>query len=368
MTTTSRAVVLFATVLHGLPTMAAERWVAPRQPGGHCEAPVFGPDAESLAYSLNDHQSRRVETLLVPLATGVPEAVTVGGSGPSAPAAFGSRSVSVVHGITFAPATALTFRNQYVVSASDGGGQFDLYSSQARAPLAPAPGHDGDAAWNPVNEAQVIFSSARTGEGDLYLLDFQTPDVPRRITQLDGSAEVDVAWSPDGQSIAYVAHSSAGDNVWVLDDLHGSEPRRLTANAATQVRPQWAPIGEPRIAFYQYTQGAAEKLDRVDLMISTPQGGVRKIAEGVIADSRGPSWTPDGASLIVVLDDASRFDPVASVDARTGEVTVLPTGTVGNADLSVGATRDGRVLLAVCAQGRDGDAQRDFRRAFLLNL
>jgi Tol biopolymer transport system component len=274
----------------------------------------------------------------------------------------------VVHGITFAPATALTFRDQYVVSASDGRGQFDLYSSQARAPLASAPGHDGDAAWNPVNEALVIFSSARTGEGDLYLLDFQAPDAPRQITNLEGSAEVDVAWSPDGQSIAYVAHSSAGDNVWVLDNLDSAAPRRLTTNAATQVRPQWAPAGEPRIAFYQYTRGAAEKLDQVDLMIATPQGGVRKVAEGVVADSRGPSWSPDGTAIIVVLDDATRFDPVASVDARTGEITVLSTGTVGNADLSVGATRAGQVLLAVCAQGRQGDAQRDYRRAFVLEL
>lgn len=367
MTTHRTALVAFAT-LASSSASAAERWVAPRRAGAHCEAPVFGPDAESLAYTLNNHESRRVETLIVPFATGTPEVVTVGGAGPGAPAAFGSRNVSVVHGITFAPATALTFRDQYLVSASDGGGQFDLYSSQARAPVAPSPGHDGDAAWNPVDEALVVFSSARSGEGDLYLLDFQNPDAPRQVTSLAGSAEVDVAWSPDGRSIAYVAHSTAGDNVWVLDDLAGAEPRRLTTTVATQVRPRWAPAGEPRIAFYQYARGAADTLDRVDLMIATPKGGVRKLAEGVVADSHGPAWTPDGTAILVVLDDASRFDPIASVNARSGELTPLSTGTVGNADIAVGATRDGQALLAVCAQGRDGDAQRDYRRAFVLEL
>jgi len=367
MTTTRRAAVLL-TAMHGLPALAGERWVAPRAPGGHCEGPAFGPDAASLAYSLNHHESRRIETHLVEFSSGVSEPIRVGPDGPGAPAAFGSSSVSVVHGITFAPATALTFRDQYVVSASDGSGRFDLYSSQARTPLAAAPGHDGDPAWNPANEALLIFSSARTGEGDLYLLDFQTPDVPRRITSLEGSAEVNAAWSPDGQSLAYVAHTSAGDNVWVLDNLNGAEPRRLTADTATQVRPTWAPTGAPRIAFYQYTRGQADALDRVDLMVATPQGGVRKLAEGVLADSRGPSWTPDGTALVVVLDDDARFDPVARVDARTGETAPVQTGTVGNADLTVGFTREGQAVLAVCAQGRTADSQRDFRRAFVLDL
>ncbi len=366
--TITRWIAVFLTAVHGLPAAAGERWVAPRVAGGHCESPTFGGDATSLAYSLNHHESRRIETHLVQLATGVPERIEVGHGGPAAPAAFGSSSVSVVHGITFAPPTALAFRDQYVVSASDAGGRFDLYSSQSTTPLVPAPGHDGDPAWNPVNEALLVFSSARTGEGDLYLIDFQAPDAAQRVTHLEGSAEVDAAWSPDGVSLAYVAHTSAGDNVWILDDLKGAMPRRLTTDTATQVRPTWAPSGAPRIAFYQYARGQGDTLGRVDLMVATPQGGVRKLAEGLFADSRGPSWTPDGSALIVVLDDAARFDPVARVDARTGDIQAISTGTVGNADLSVGRTRSGQTILAVCAQGRTADAQRDFRRAFVLDL
>jgi len=360
--------IVAAAALMALPAHAAERWTADRVSGGHCEAPSFGPDAERLAYSLNHHESRRVETWTVQLDGGQPEPVTVSGGGPGAPAAFGSRSASVVHGLTWAPPTALTFQGQYVVSASDGGGNFEIYSSQSGTPLTPAPGHDGDAAWNPADESLLVWSSGRTGEGDLYLLDFRAPDAPTRLTALDGSAEVDVSWSPDGQSLAYVAHSTAGDNVWVLDNIHGASPRRLTKEAATQVRPTWAPAGAPRIAFYQYARGQADTLDRVDLMVATPQGGVRKLAEGVLADAHGPAWTPDGTAIIAVLDDATRFDPVARIDARTGAASVIPTGTVGNADVAVGVTRDGTALLAVCAQGRTGDAQRDFRRAFVLDL
>lgn len=360
--------VLLASTVSATAASPAVVWVSPRAPGGNCEAPTLGPDAASLAYSLNFHERRSVQTWTVDLAGGSPRAVTVGASGPGAPAAFGSRAPTVVHGLTWAPPTALTFQGQYIVSASDGTGQFELYSSQAQAPLAAAPGHDGDAAWNPADESLVVWSSARTGEGDLYLLDFRAPDAPTRVTSLPGSAEVDAAWSPDGQSLAYVAHSEAGDNVWVLDSVPSGTPRKLTAETATQVRPQWAPAGPARIAFYQYTRGQAETLDRVDLMVATPQGGVRRLVEGVVADTRGPAWTPDGTALIVVRDDSSHFDPIVRIDARSGAETPLATGTVGNSDLSVGATREGRVRLAVCAQGRTHDEQRDFRRAFVLEL
>jgi len=351
------------------PALAGPSWVAPRRTGGHCMAPSFEPGAERLAYALNFHEDRRVETLLARLAGGEPESVHVGPGGAGAPAAFGSAGPAVVHGLTWAPGQALSFRGHYVVSATGPGGEVDLYSSQVRDPLVPAPGHDGDPSWNPVDESLLVFSSARSGEGDLYLVDFSQPGDPTRLTSIDGSSEVDAAWSPDGRSVAFVAHTDAGDNVWLMDDVRAaSPPRRLTADTATQVRPTWAPAGPARLAFYQYTPGSGAALDRVDLMVATPQGGVRKLVEGVVPDAHGPAWTPDGQHLVVVLQDSSAFDPVARVEARSGSVERLETGTVGNRDLALGYTRAGTLLLAVCAQGETGDTQRDFRRAIVMPL
>jgi Tol biopolymer transport system component len=215
----------------------------------------------------------------------------------------------------------------------------------------------------------LVFSSARTGEGDLYLVDFSKPGEPVRLSSIPGSSEVDAAWSPDGAAVAFVAHTDAGDNVWVIDNVRAkSEPRRLTADTATQVRPTWAPSSPLRLAFYQYAPGSGSELDRVDLMVATPQGGVRKLVEGIVPDEQGPAWTPDGLHLVVVLDDSAAFDPIARVDAKSGTVTRLSTGTVGNRDLTVGYTREGDVFLAVCAQGEAGDALRDFRRVMVMPL
>ena len=348
---------------------AGEIWVAPRVAGGHCEAPVFSQYGEQVAYALNHHELRTIETWTAQLPGGTPQPVSITGAGPGAPAAFGARAPSVVHGLTWAPAPETTspFRGQFVVSGSDDRGEFEVYSSQGNQPLSPAPGHDGDAAWNPAEETILVWSSARTGEGDLYAYSF-ADHTARQLTDLDGSAEVDVAWSPDGQSLAYVAHTSQGDNVWILDALDGTAPRRLTKEVATQVRPTWAPAGPDRIAFYRYAQGKADAIQRVDLVVATRSGGARTLAEGVRADSRGPSWTPDGSSIIAVLDDPDRFDPIVRINAKDGSVTPVETGTVGNTDLAVARGYEGQTFVAVCAQGRASDARRDFRRAFVFAL
>jgi len=344
-------------------------WSAPRVVGGHCEAPVFSPFAEQLAYSLNHHELRRIETWTVKLPDGLPEQVSNTSGGPGAPAAFEAAGPSAVHGLTWAPAPETTspFRGHFVVSASDSRGEFEIYSSQGNQPLSPAPGHDGDAAWNPIHEHLLVWSSSRSGEGDLYTYNF-ADHTPQRITDLKGSAEVDAAWSADGKSLAYVAHTSQGDNVWILDDLEGSAPRRLTREVATQIRPTWSPAGTDRIAFYRYGAGEADAIRRVELVVATREGGAKTLARGIRADIRGPSWTPDGTAIIAILDDPDRFDPVVRIDARDGSVTPVPTGTVGNTDVAVVQSYDGRILIGVCAQGLIDGAQRDFRRAFVFAL
>lgn len=362
---------MLAHLLLASTALAASPWQAPRVAGGHCEAPQFSAGADRIAWALNFHEARRIETW-VATPPAAPEPVTVGAAGPGAPAAFGSSQPGVVHDLTWAPPSALTFQGQYVVAASTPAGHQDLFLSLLQDPIASASGHDGDPAWNPVHEGLLVYTSSRTGQGDLYLHDFANPATPRQLTRLPDAAEVDAAWAPDGQALAFVAHTESGDNIWVLDRFD-AEPRRLTTASGsdtvpTQVRPQWAPAGVPRLAYYQYNRGDQDTPDRVDLMVATAAGAARRVLSGVVPDSAGPTWTPDGKSLVVVLDDDGRFDPVVKVDASSGATTPIDTGTVGNRDLTVGRTPDGTLRLAVCAQGLVDDSRRDFRRVVVLDL
>jgi Tol biopolymer transport system component len=89
----------------------------------------------------------------------------------------------------------------------------------------------------------------------------------------------------------------------------------------------------------------------------------------VVMDSAGPSWTPDGAHLVYVLDDESRYDPIfAAPVADPSRATLLSTGTVGNGDLDLGRGTDGRLYLAVTAQGLEGGGKRDFKRVYVMEL
>ena len=62
-----------------------------------------------------------------------------------------------------------------------------------------------------------------------------------------GDAQNGVSWSPDGAQIAY---ASSGD-IYVMN-ADGSDVRRLTTDAAEDVRPAWSPDGR-QIAFLRQT-------------------------------------------------------------------------------------------------------------------
>src|SRR5690606_10175779 len=134
-----------------------------------------------------------------------------------------------------------------------------------------------------------------------------------------------------------------GDNLWLIPGL-GDPAVRLTDWTGSQTRPTFAPNGR-WIAFY----ANLEVTDRVDLYVVEPREAAapRLVARGVVPNAAGPTWTPDGGHLVVVLDDDQRYDPIALVEARNGaEPRVLDLGTVGNGDLDLIGTPEGKVRLA----------------------
>ena len=329
---------------------------------GNCQSPAWSPDGANLAYEVNYHDRKAIDLFVYTPGEGDPRQVRpVQRSSSSLTAGFSGAGGEerVAHEASWAP----TSIGRLVYSASTGGRDYDLFIDGGGA-LAAGPDADGGPVWSP-DGAHIAFTSARSGQGDLYLIDTAQIDAPpRQLTTAPESSEVFAAWSPDGRRLAYVGHTSSGDNLYLIDDVAAPSPRRVTGWNHTQTRPSWSPDGKS-IAFYSNHADP----DRFDLYVMEVGREARRVVEGVLLNPRGPSWTPDSAAIITVRDDDARYDPVWIVPiADPSRARAVPTGTIGNGDLDVVRGTDGRVWLAVTAQGRESDEVRDFKRVFVMEL
>jgi dipeptidyl aminopeptidase/acylaminoacyl peptidase len=367
---------------------AAPREIAAHD-GAHVQRPRFSPSGARLSYEANDHLTKRVTLYTGPAPAGAGPAPA--GTGP-APAGTGAasalafqpvRPAAAASGLTAGFATSSTeprvvqdlswspaALDRYVVAVSDGTDS-ELHLERAGV-IAPHPAADGGPAWSPDGRS-VVFTSARTGEGDLYLLDLarlSTP--PRQLTSMPDASEVYATWSPDSRAVAFVAHGQAGDHLWLLPNLDG-RPVQLTRWPGVQTRPTYSPDGQ-WIAFY----ANREEERRFDLYVLRPLHLADPILvlAGVVPDADGPTWSPDGRHLVAVMDDDVAFDPVVAVPvADPLRPVVLELGTVGHGDLDLTAAPGGGWRIAVAALGTTAEAHGlrggervGFRRLYLVDV
>lgn len=357
--------VALSMLLFALSAASAAPVEVARVEGANIQRPVWAPDGSQLAWEANYHDQQIIDLFMGDPNTRrfqrIGSTLLSSASTSSITAGFQTtgRYGHVVSDLTFSPPSLA----RIVYTASNTQHDLDLHLDGV-GPIAASPGADGGATWSP-DGAWVAFTSSRSGEGDIYLVD-TVAWRPVRLTLQEQSAELYAAWSPDSRSLTYVARGREGDHIWMIDRAGGT-PRQLTAWPGSQILPRYSPT-ERQIAFY----ANAERKERFDLYVIADDPGAApiRLAEDVIPNSTGPAWAPDGRAIVYTARDDLAYNPicVVPVDYPLGRQT-LPFDTVGHGDVSVGVAPGGAGLrIAYVAQGRSTDRNLTYKRLYVAEL
>jgi tricorn protease len=151
-------------------------------------------------------------------------------------------------------------------------------------------------------------------------------------------------WSPDSRRLAYISDRDGVTHLF-LYDLGSQREQRLTSDTAGDVTPRWSPDGE-MIAFLR----GGRELRVLDLRT----GSERRLATAAL--DRAPflsprpfDWSPDGRWIAYLAPSAGQFDNAYVVPVSGGEsrpVSFVPSVFGG----SIVWSRDGTALFFTTAQ------------------
>src|SRR5690606_24880995 len=102
---------------------------------------------------------------------------------------------------------------RFAFMSNGGVGEYDIYVGAvgaAEKAIARSPSKDGYAAWSPQTN-ELAFVSARSGNGDIYLVNLEN----EAVEKLSNDVAVDIfpEWFPDGQRIVYSTGDAASHDI-----------------------------------------------------------------------------------------------------------------------------------------------------------
>lgn len=157
------------------------------------------------------------------------------------------------------------------------------------------------------------------------------------VPYLPDTSATDLAFSPDGQWIAYVSVPS--HTLW-RSRVDGSLPLQLTSNSLYAGLPRWSPDGN-QILFMARTYTSNYRAYLIAMNGGDPEPLVRNAEAGF-----DPNWSPDGKSIIVALSDPASpaYTGISIVDVASRAISLVP-GSAGY--FSPRYFPDGKHILAI---------------------
>ena len=200
---------------------------------------------------------------------------------------------------------------------------FALSSGQA-APtrLTSGEADDIDPAWSPDGQ-QIAFASHRDGNWDLYLLSLASGEV-KRLTK-DLVYESKPSWSPDSKWIAYEGYASGNLDVFIVRADGSEGPYPVTRNAAADFDPAWGPNG--RTIAYVSNRDGNQDIYLISLDEPNEDKAIN-LTHTPDIDESDPVWSPDGTAIAYEgVTDGIPLIYVQSVEQPNPGPIVIGQGT-----------------------------------------
>ena len=218
-------------------------------------------------------------------------------------------------------ATQLVFTRGGHIWIADDGGASETQLTTAGTNDRPSVSPDG---------LRVLFESDRDANAEIYVLELADPaNTQANLSNSPTATDGNPTWSPDGGKIAYASSRTGlganpeGDLEIVVADFDDatstiSNVLQLTANAASDNMPAWAP-GGARIAFRTDLSGVGN-----DIYIMDADGANQAAVTTDAAAETSPAWSPDGTQIAF---ERSGDIWTAAVDGSGESLVVSDTGT-----------------------------------------
>lgn len=184
---------------------------------------------------------------------------------------------------------------------------------------------------------KLAFISNRTGNGDIYVLTFDSGDL-KRLTFDDANDQLD-GWSRDGRWIYFTSSSRdiSGMNDLFRVSIDGGTPMQVSADRyASEFFSAPSPDGKT-VAFTargtaagQWWRKGHSHLDECEIWLMRDALTYERITDGG-AKEMWPMWSADGASVFYVSD-------------RSGAQNIWTINLNGSSRRQVTKFKDGRVL------------------------
>jgi Omp85 superfamily domain/WD40-like Beta Propeller Repeat len=191
--------------------------------------------------------------------------------------------------------------------------------------------------WSP-DGRRLAFVTFAKGDNFLSIVDVESR-ATEHIKVPGVEAIMNVAWSPDGSTIA-IAGQKTGASDLFLYNLSTKQVRQLTADTYSDLHPTWSPDG--RMLAFISDRGPGTNLEQLKFArlgintIDIGTGQIRQIPVFANAKHINPQFSADGRSIYFIANpegvaDIYRYD---LGDNKTSRVTHVRTGVAGITELA----------------------------------